>query len=261
MDLTRQLNTAIYSIKEASKIIMAVYHDDFIVSTKEDDSVVTIADLQSDKKLREILLNEFPDYGMLSEETKDDKQRRQKDFCWIVDPLDGTKDFVNRTNEFSINIALSYKGEIVLGVIAVPVLNIIYYATKGQGAFKIVDDIVTPIHTNAKNDKYTLVVSNFFFKDEEVNYINNYHLIDKMIRCGSSYKACKIAEGNAELCIKFDAHTKEWDTAPSEIIVSEAGGYMSDIYGNRITYNRENVVNENGFIISNSYQTSKNFFK
>ena len=106
MDLTIQLNTALQAIQQASKIVMDVYHKRFDVQFKEDQSEVTIADLESDRIIRKILQEKFPNDGFLSEETKDNQERLNKDFCWIIDPLDGTKDFVNHTNEFSINIAL-----------------------------------------------------------------------------------------------------------------------------------------------------------
>ena len=257
MELTNQLKIALQAIEEASKIVMDVYQGEFSVEQKEDHSDVTIADLQSDQKIREILMQAYPKYGMLSEETKDDLDRLKHDFCWIVDPLDGTKDFVNRTNQFSINIALSYHERIVMGVIAVPFEHKIYYAIQGQGAFKIENGETKRIQVNDKTDHLTLFVSNFFFKDEEFEKIPNHDLIAYKEQCGSSYKACKIAEGLGELCIKFDPHTKEWDTAPSEIIISEAKGYMCDLSGKKIRYNKKDVVNYNGFIIANSKELAK----
>ena len=148
MDLTIQLKTALQAIQQASKIVMDVYHKRFDVQFKEDQSEVTIADLESDRIIRKILQEKFPNDGFLSEETKDNQERLNKDFCWIIDPLDGTKDFVNHTNEFSINIALSYKHEIILGVIAIPYLDKIYYATYNQGAYKIEKEQITKIHAN-----------------------------------------------------------------------------------------------------------------
>ena len=259
MDLTIQLKTALQAIQQASKIVMDVYHKRFDVQFKEDQSEVTIADLESDRIIRKILQEKFPNDGFLSEETKDNQERLNKDFCWIIDPLDGTKDFVNHTNEFSINIALSYKHEIILGVIAIPYLDKIYYATYNQGAYKIEKEQITKIHANHKTHNLTLMVSNFFFKDKEFEKIPNNHLIEKKLNCGSAYKACQIAEGIGEVCIKFDPVTKEWDTAASEIIIKEAGGYMCDLYGNPITYNKKDVYNRNGFIIANQKVVAEKF--
>ena len=134
MDYSQELSVAIKAARRASKKILEYYYKGFNVKYKADKSEVTSADLASEKIIKETLQKYFPDYGMLSEESVDDKNRLEKDFCWIVDPLDGTRDFVSKTGNFAVNIALSYKNEIVLGVIAVPSKDIIYYATKGNRA-------------------------------------------------------------------------------------------------------------------------------
>ena len=259
MDLSFRLKTALMAAKEASKIVMNVYQQQFKVELKSDHSEVTMPDLESDQMIRKILQKEFPQDGFLSEETQDDFTRLEKEFCWIIDPLDGTKDFVNHTNEFSINIALCHKREIVLGVIAIPYYQKIYYATFNQGAYKIENERTKRIQTNQKKEDYVLMVSNFFFKDEEFTKIPHHEWIKTQKKCGSSYKACQIAEGLGDLCIKIDPHTKEWDTAASQIIVKEAGGYMCDLYGNPIFYNKKDVFNHNGFVIANNQKTAEKF--
>ncbi len=255
----KELETAIFAAKKAQNVILEVYHKNFEVKLKEDKSVVTEADLKSNQLIRKILADTFPTYSILSEETNDDLTRLDNDYCWIVDPLDGTKDFVNHTNEFSINIALCYKHEIVVGVIAIPCKNLIYYASKDNGSYKLEGNVLTRIFVSDKKDNLDLLVSNFFFKDEELEKIPNRQLIKNVTHCGSSYKACKIAEGIADLNIKFDPATKEWDTAPSDIIVKEAGGIMCDLYGDLINYNRKDFVNRNGYIICNDKELVKSF--
>lgn len=240
---------ALDAIKKASKVVMDIYHGDFTINIKNDNSEVTNADIASEKLIREELHKHFPTYAILSEETTDDLTRIENDYCWIVDPIDGTKDFVNKTNNFAINIALSYKNEIVLGVISVPCRNIIYYACEDTDAFKIENGFINKIHVSNRTSNLIMVTSQFFFKNG--NEYKDNPLIEKMIAIGSSYKAGLIAEGKADLCIKDDPHTKEWDTAPSEIIVSKAGGFMKDVYGNHRTYNKKDVYNHTGFIITN----------
>lgn len=226
MDLSNQLQVAIDVIKKASEAIKEIYEDGFDVLVKEDKSFVTKADLKSDALIRESLLKAYPDYGMLTEENlKTDNNRLDKDYCWIVDPLDGTMDFVNHTNNFSINIALAYKHEVILGIIAIPMQNLIYFAIKGKGAYKIENGKETLIHVSNRKNNLRMLTSMFFFHDEK-SYKNN-DLIESITPIGSSYKACLIAEGKAEFCVKFDDHTKEWDTAPSEIIIKEAKGIMT----------------------------------
>lgn len=246
----KELKVVLETIKIAKDAILEIYNQGFDVSIKSDNSVVTNADLTSEKIIRESLISNFPTYAILSEETNDNKDRLTNDYCFIVDPLDGTKDYVNKTNNFAINIALAYKHEIVLGVIAVPCRDIYYYAIKGQGAYKIEDGIVSQIHVSDRKEKLRMLTSQFFF-NSNADFENN-PLIESLTPIGSSYKAGLIAEGKAEFCIKFDDHTKEWDTAPSEIIIREAGGVMSNMYGQENKYNRENYVNTDGFIIANN---------
>lgn len=241
---------ALDAIKQASKIVMEFYHGDFIINYKQDKSEVTNADLASEKIIKNILFKNFPNYAILSEEGKDDLKRIENDYCWIIDPLDGTKDFVNKTDNFAINIALSYKHEIVLGIIAVPCKNIYYFATINNGAYKEENGIINKIHVSKRRKKLIMLTSKFFSKGNDV--YQNHLLIKEIKSIGSSYKAGLIAEGKADICIKLDPYTKEWDTAPSEIIIKEAKGVMSDKFGNHMLYNKEDVYNHNGFLITNS---------
>lgn len=236
---------------------MDYYHGDFIINYKQDNSEVTNADLASENIIKEILTKEFPDYAILSEEGKDDLKRIENDYCWIIDPLDGTKDFVNKTDNFAINIALSYKHEIVLGIIAVPCKNIFYYATLNSGAYKIENGEKYKINVSKRRKNLIMVTSTFFSKGNDIYKENPF--IKEIKSIGSSYKAGLIAEGKADLCIKLDPYTKEWDTAPSEIIIKEARGFMKDKFGNHILYNKKDVYNHNGFIITNSLKTLELF--
>lgn len=255
----QELSIAFDAIKKASQIVMEIYHDDFTINYKQDKSEVTNADLASEKTIKEILSINFPNYAILSEESKDNIERLNNDYCWIIDPIDGTRDFVNKTDNFSINLALSYKHEIVLGIISVPCKNIFYYAIKGQGAHKIEDGVISKIHVSNKTNNLTMVTSKFFFKSND-EYENNPY-IEKIIAIGSSYKAGLIAEGKADLCLKLEPVTKEWDTAPSDIIIKEAGGQITDIYGNLMSYNKADFINRNGFLITNSRETTNKFKK
>ena len=257
LNLQKELDVVLATIKKASKIVMEYYHGDFNINLKADNSEVTDADLASNKLIVSSLKENFPDYAILSEENKDDLTRINCDFCFIVDPLDGTKDFVNRTNHFAINIALSYKHEIVLGVISIPVLGLVYYASKGNGAYKIEKGKTMKIKVRHKDDDLLLLESNFFLKGKE-RFENN-PLIGKIEHYGSSLKACLIAEGKADLCVKYDQGSKEWDTAPSEIIIREAGGIMTDGRGIPIRYNKEDVYNHSGFIIATSLKIVDQF--
>lgn len=253
----KELEMMILAGKKAGNEILKYYNKGYDIKIKDDNSEVTNADLASEKIIKEILMENFPNYAILSEETYDDKSRLENEYCFIIDPLDGTKDFINKTDSFAINVALSYKQEIVAGVIVVPCQDIIYYASKDNGAFKIKNDDLCKIHVNPFKEKIRLLISNFFFKEHDE--IQNNPLIGQVIPCGSSYKAGLIAEGKGDLVIKRGPQTKQWDTAPIEIIIKEAGGIITDSYGESIKYNTEDVYNRNGFLIASSKEILDNF--
>ena len=249
----QELEFAIKTAKEASEIVRKIYFDNSaIVQIKSDDSPVTQADLLSEKFIRERISEAYPTYGILSEETEDNFERLNKDYVWIVDPIDGTKDYVERTGEFTINIALSYKGEIVVGVIMIPVKNEVFFASKGNGSFREVDG---KIYRNQVSDQTTnliLLGSRFHRGQQEIDYYERHKdVISEFKTYGSSYKACKIACGEAHVYMKVGKGTKEWDVAPMAVIVKEAGGVFLTAKGNEMKFNKEYVYNDDGFFIIN----------
>lgn len=238
--------------KLAREKILNIYHTDFNVEIKDDNSPVTLADKAADEIISSYLKERFPEYGFLTEESIDNEERLNKDFCFIVDPVDGTKDFVAKNDEFATNIALAYKGEIVVGVILIPAKGDIYYALKNQGAYHIYPDgQVKQIHVNCKSDNLTLLTSRFHSTEFEKNLPILDKRIAKVCCYGSSIKACMIAEGKAEIHYRKGAGTKEWDIAPIDLLVQEAGGYFVKFDGSRYTYNKKDVYNHDGYVITN----------
>lgn len=247
-----QLQKAIEIAHIVRPLIMEIYQSPFAVEIKSDNSPVTLADKLVDQQIRDYFTPLFPDYAFLTEESEDDLKRLNADYVWIVDPIDGTKDFVGKDGEFTVNIALSYKGEIVVGLILAPVTNVLYYATKNQGAFKVEDGVAKPIHVNDKTEQLTVVVSRYHLKKQEQELIYKHRdKIVKQVTVGASLKACLIAEGKAELSYRFSQGTKEWDIAPAQLIVEEAGGIFVKPDLSRYTYNRIDVYNREGYIIAN----------
>lgn len=247
-----ELKDMLYIAKKASQLILGYYNKDIQIEVKSDNSPVTVADKESNKLITSYLKEKYPEYGFLSEEDKDDLMRLKKDLVFIVDPLDGTEDFIKHTNQFAINIALCYNHEIVAGVIAVPYFNKFYYAAKNKGSFVLENDISREIHVSDKIADLTCLTSVFHFSDKEKELINKHKdKISHVEKCGSSYKACLIAEGKAELTYRLQPGTKEWDTAPFEIIVKEAGGVVLKPDFVAMKYNREDVYNREGYIVSN----------
>lgn len=248
----QELRAAIDAAIKAKKHVLEVYETSFAVEIKADNSPVTEADKGSDTIIRTFLQKRFPDYAFLTEESIDDKTRLQNDYVWIVDPVDGTKDFVNHDDEFTINIALAYKHEIVLGVVLVPVSGDIYYALKNGGSFRLRNNIITKLHVNDKINGLTVLTSRYHMNEKEKTTIDVHrNKIVRVMSVGSSLKPCYIAAGEAELSYRFSSGTKEWDTAANQIIVEEAGGVFVKPDGTRYIYNREDVVNREGYVITN----------
>lgn len=255
----KELEVALEATRFAHKIIMDIYRtNDFKTEIKDDDSPVTQADLKANEIICKMLMENFPNYGLLSEELSDSKERLSKEYVWIIDPIDGTKDFIAKTDEFTVNIGLIYNHEVILGVIGVPAKDEIYYAIKGEGSYLLKEGILTRLYVDDENTNLIQMHSRFHFSKSEEEYFNNHREIVELKEAGSAYKACLIASGKAHVYLKNSKGTKEWDVAPSSIIVKEAGGFFGLPNGDEMLFNRENVYNDSGFIILNKY--NKNLF-
>ena len=249
----KELQAAINAGLKARDAIMEIYQKGFDVEIKEDNSPVTIADKTADSIIRKVLHERFPNHAFLTEESEDDPSRLDNDYVWIVDPVDGTKDFVARDGGFTTNIALAYKHELVVGVVIVPVTGEIYFASKGNGSFyQDAKGNKEKIHVNDKTDDLTCLTSVFHFNETEANLIKKHSdKIKHVEKFGSSLKPCRIAHGKAEITYRMSAGTKEWDTAACQIVVEEAGGIFVEPDGGKITYNRKDVYNRKGYVVAN----------
>jgi len=250
-----ELELALKAVNSVRELILEIYNsDDFGVEIKEDNSPVTKADKATDKKLREILSEAFPLYAFLTEESLDDKSRLKNDYVWIIDPIDGTKDFVAKNGEFSVNIGLSYKHKAVLGVILLPVSGEIYYGVEGLGSFYLKNKDAQPIkiHVSNKTKDLTAFISNFHHNQHEIDMLKKHSdVIKNEMHVGSTIKGCYIACGKGEYHYRFSSNTKEWDTCAMQVIVEQAGGFLLKFDGTPIRYNREDVYNRDGYIICN----------
>ena len=238
--------------------ILAVYGMDFEVEFKKDNSPLTLADRRSHEAILR-MLSTTP-YPVLSEEGKDIPfgTRQSWDRFWMVDPLDGTKEFVKRNGEFTVNIALIDNGKPVLGVILVPVTGKLYYAASGTGAFMtgLKDDVeedvnalirrsgLLPLHESP--DGFRVVCSRSHMSPETAEYLEKLkpeHPDMEFVSIGSSLKLCLIAEGSAQVYPRFGP-TMEWDTAAGQAIVEISGGYVHEVVtGKPMRYNKENLLN------------------
>lgn len=249
----KELKVALEAATKVVPLILEIYNSNELgVEIKDDNSPVTKADKLADKLIREHLSKHFPNYALLTEESVDDKSRLDSDYVFIVDPIDGTKDFVAKNGEFTVNIGLAYKHKPVLGVIVIPVTGEVYYASKGGGAFYQKDGKTTKIHVNSRTNDLTTLVSRFHSSEEEQAMIRKYSDRIKHQRIvGASIKGCVIAKGDAEMSYRFSSNTKEWDTCAMQAILEEAGGLLLKFDGTPITYNRVDVYNRGGYVICN----------
>lgn len=248
---SKELKVVKHLARKAGQAIMELYNKNVEVKFKAKDDPVTVADLTSNKIIIDGL-KEF-NYGILSEELRDDKLRLKKEKVWIIDPLDGTKGFIDKKSEFSVMIGLVYLGEVVLGVVYNPIEDILYYAVKGKGSFKQSGENIERIEvSNIDNTKKAkmLVSRHHGGKSEEI--IFKKLDIKKLVPCGSAgIKISLIAEGENELNINTSPKTWEWDVCAADIILREAGGRLTDIKGNEFTYNKEDSRNMDGYVASN----------
>ena len=249
-DKIEELDIAIKAAKEAGNAILEIYRGDFKTSTKSDDSPVTDADLKSNEIIKEILSK--TKHMILSEEDKDDQNRLSEDIIWIVDPLDGTSDFIDKTGEFTIMIALIKNKKPVIGVIGWPTEKTLFVAQKGSGAFRYSNNEWRKISVTDISDipKCRTVGSRHHLSDKERAFIKKLGIED-FTSIGSSLKVGKISSGEAEAYITTTNKMKEWDSAASYCIISEAGGKMTDMLGNDITYNNKEVYHQNGILVTN----------
>ena len=237
--------------RESGRSILAMYQDlNPQVEYKLDRSPLTQADLVSHHILETGLARLAPYWPVLSEESAGVPfdERKSWRHLWMIDPLDGTKEFLHRTGEFTVNIALIEDDLPVLGVVYAPVIDKLYFAARGAGAYRMDGKVATPIKvatTTAGSKRF--VVSRHHGSEQETLT----HFIDQTKECevmvvGSSLKFCLIAEGSADVYPRHGP-TMEWDTAAAQCILEEAGGSVTDLEGNAIRYNKCVLVNP-GFV-------------
>jgi len=256
------LNTIIKAALEAGKAILEVYDTDFLVEFKQDDSPLTLAD----KKAHAIISGYIATTGLpvLSEEGKTIpyETRRKWERFWMVDPLDGTKEFIKKNGEFTVNIALIEKGKPVMGVVYAPVLDLLYVGTGDRGSFRIEQasrkELANEWTGNnqlpliSRKDYFGVVASRSHLNPETEAFIATLakqHRNVKTLSVGSSLKLCMVAEGKADIYPRF-APTMEWDTAAGDAVVRSAGGKVLQAKSEQpLQYNKENLLNP-WFIVS-----------
>lgn len=247
----RTLQVALSAARDAADAILSIYkRAEVDVRYKEDKSPLTEADTAANTVILSRLRESFPSHAILSEESRDDKRRLLNNWCWIVDPLDGTKEFIKRNGEFTVNIALTYCHEPVLGVVMVPVMGDVYYAAQGKGAWlRNAENEISRLHVSERTNRLRLAVSRSHVSEGEQQLMENPR-VARVIQSGSSIKGCLVARGDADIYYRFGP-TMEWDTAAMHAVVIEAGGIFRQMDGTPMLYNREDTLNAKGFYVLN----------
>lgn len=233
------------TVAHAGVAIMQIYDGGFTVQHKDDHSPLTLADLESQRIIIEALMRLTPDVPILSEESAQApwSERRSWTELWVVDPLDGTREFVKRNGEFTINIALIVNHEPVLGIVAAPAQGLLYWGAAGAGAFsRHRGASQLDIHVSPPAAPLRVVGSRSHASAETTRYLARLgpHVMSGV---GSSLKFCLVAEGKAELYPRFGP-TSEWDTAAGQALLEAAGGHVTRLDGHRLRYNcRETLIN------------------
>jgi len=245
-----KIDQMIYICRTAGITILDIYEQDIEVEVKNDFSPLTQADRKSNQIILDFLKKNYPDIPFISEETKQTpyEERKNWEYFWLIDPLDGTKEFIKKNGEFTINVALVHRNTPVFGIVYIPVKNTGYFAFKGQGSYKFTNENKT-VKISAKplpqSGKLVIMGSRSHGGAELEKFVEEkrkkYDV--EFISAGSALKICLVAEGLADMYPRTGP-TMEWDTAAGQIIAEESGKKVLVFNSeNPLLYNKENLLN------------------
>jgi 3'(2'), 5'-bisphosphate nucleotidase len=254
----QEIQVATELARTAGAVLLEHYYSPFLVEQKinalDEFEEVTAADRAANELIVTRLQKEFPDDGILAEESTDSDHRLGKDRVWLIDPMDGTKNFIARDGDFAVQIGLAVGGESVVGVVYQPVRGVLYRAARDRGAWMEAEDkpatrmsvskqtkpgeMILASSRSHRGPRMDRVVSAFGFKHE-------------MRRGSVGVKVGLIAEQLADLYLHLSPSTKQWDTCGPEAILAEAGGRLTDLFGQPLRYNGRRIDNRNGIVATN----------
>lgn len=256
------LPQALTIARKAGAAIMEIYVQDFAVEHKADDSPLTAADLAAHRCIAAGLKELAPDIPLLSEEGRDIpyEERKQWDTFWLIDPLDGTKEFIKKNGEFTVNIALIKHGKPILGVVHCPALQIDYYAAQGAGAFRATDQQAATAISTCKTGTEPRIVGSRSHRTPELEAFHDKLGPHDSVSKGSSLKFCMVAEAAADFYPRLGP-TSEWDTAAGQCVVEQAGGIVVKTDFSPLTYNqRETLLNPHFLVIGDTDYNWQQYF-
>ena len=239
-------------VERAGDAVMSIYDTDFRVLEKDNKTPLTEADLAANAIIKKGL-REISDYPHLSEEDKhiDWQQRQQWHRYWLIDPIDGTKEFIKKNDEFTINIALIESGKAIMSVVYAPALETLYYAAHNYGAWKQNAAGVQELSLQLDEQHMpTRALISRSHKSREADLLSAIYPRMEIIKMGSSLKLCAVADGQADLYLRLGP-TSEWDTGAAQCIVESAGGYVLTSDLQALRYNQKECILNPAFIVTN----------
>jgi 3'(2'), 5'-bisphosphate nucleotidase len=256
---TRELQIAIELARAAGAVLLEHYYSPFLVEQKinalDELEEVTAADREANELIVTRLQKDFPDDGILAEESTDSDHRLEKDRVWLIDPMDGTKNFIARDGDFAVQIGLAVGGESVLGIVYQPTRGVLYRAARNGGAWIESGDKPAArmsVSKQTKPGEMILASSRSHRSPRMERVVSAFGFKDEMRRGSVGVKIGLITEQQADLYIHLSPSTKQWDTCGPEAILAEAGGRLTDLFGQPLRYNGVRIDNRNGIVATNS---------
>lgn len=253
----RELRVALELAREAGEAILDFYEGPLNVEQKssaDDLEPVTQADKIANELIVSRLVREFPDDGILAEESIDTEHRLEKKRAWMVDPLDGTNGFIDGNGDFAVQIGLAEDGECVVGVVYQPLTGVLYRAVRGQGTW-IERPEYEPERAQVSDQRDVTrmrLAASRSHRSSRMNKVVSILGVKEEVRRGSvGIKVGLIVERQCDLYVHLSPRTKQWDTCAPQLILTEAGGQMTDLFGQPLRYNVLDVQNRNGLVASN----------
>ena len=253
----RELEISLRLARDAGAAILDLYRKPIEIEQKDsfsDREPVTEADRVANDLIVNGLQREFPDDGILAEESVDTAHRLGKQRVWMIDPLDGTTGFIDGNGDFAVQIGLAQNGEAVLGVVYQPVTGVLYRAVRGQGCWIERPNFMPERSTVSNQNELHLMrlAASRSHRSPRMDRVVNAFAVKQEVRRGSvGIKVGLICEQQCDLYVHLSPRTKQWDTCAPEIILHEAGGQITDLFGQRLRYNVPEVQNRNGLVASN----------
>jgi 3'(2'), 5'-bisphosphate nucleotidase len=254
----REIEVAAELARQAGAVLLEHYYSPFLVEQKvnalDELEEVTAADREANELIVGRLQKDFPADGILAEESIDNEHRLEKDRVWLIDPMDGTKNFIDRNGEFAVQIGLAIGGESVLGVVYAPVRGVLYRAVRNGGAWMELGDTPAARMSVSRQTKPTemILTSSRSHRSPRMERVVSALGFKNDLRSGSvGVKIGLIAERQADLYLHLSPSTKQWDTCGPEAILVEAGGRMTDLFGQPMRYNGLRIDNRNGIVATN----------